>query len=208
MAETLLGGEFGYLILENIFLTDSVINVGPKSNLGLLIFLAVLLTMSQSSWSMSDNINNFKHPLGLIHHVWTCNPILNGALVLLSRRVSVSAGSNQDAQSYFRKLNSDWIFFMKSVKTDLDVVGMMKISAWLQEMLGIQPQIRRPWLELNFRNWNKPGALSRGRPLRNGYKEVEIVHLRSGDGTAVLIKRYTECLARPSVLELQLEGYV
>ena len=28
--------------------------------------------------------------------------ILNGALVLLSRRVSVSAGSNQDAQSYFR----------------------------------------------------------------------------------------------------------
>ena len=110
--------------------------------------------------------------------------ILNGALVLLSRRVSVSAGSNQDAQSYFRKLNSEWIFFMKSVKTDLDVVGMMKISAWLQEMLGIQPQIRRPWLELNFRNWNKPGALSRGRPLRNGYKEVEIVHLRSGDGTA------------------------
>ena len=76
--------------------------------------------------------------------------ILNGALVLLSRRVSVSAGSNQDAQSYFRKLNSDWIFFMKSVKTDLDVVGMMKISAWLQEMLGIQPQIRRPWLELKL----------------------------------------------------------
>ena len=110
--------------------------------------------------------------------------ILNGALVLLSRRVSVSAGSNQDAQSYFRKLNSDWIFFMKSVKTDLDVVGMMKISAWLQEMLGIQPQIRRPWLELNFRNWNKPGALSRGRPLRNSYKEVEIVHLKSRDGTA------------------------
>ena len=132
--------------------------------------------------------------------------ILNGALVLLSRRVSVSAGSNQDAQSYFRKLNSEWIFFMKSVKTDLDVVGMMKISAWLQEMLGIQPQIRRPWLELNFRNWNKPGALSRGRPLRNGYKEVEIVHLRSGMG--LLIKRYTECLARPSVLELQMEGYV
>ena len=110
--------------------------------------------------------------------------ILNGALVLLSRRVSVSAGSNQDAQSYFRKLNSDWIFFMKSVKTDLDVVGMMKISAWLQEMLGIQPQIRRPFLELNFRNWNKPGALSRGRPLRNSYKEVEIVHLKSRDGTA------------------------
>ena len=110
--------------------------------------------------------------------------ILNGALVLLSRRVSVSAGSNQDAQSYFRKLKSDWIFFMKSVKTDLDVVGMMKISAWLQEMLGIQPQIRRPWLELNFRNWNKPGALSRGRPLRNSYKEVEIVHLKSRDGTA------------------------
>ena len=110
--------------------------------------------------------------------------ILNGALVLLSRRVSVSAGSNQDAQSYFRKLNSDWIFFMKSVKTDLDVVGMMKISAWLQEMLGIQPQIRRPWLELDFRNWNKPGALSRGRPLRNSYKEVEIVHLKSRDGTA------------------------
>ena len=110
--------------------------------------------------------------------------ILNGALVLLSRRVSVSAGSNQDAQSYFRKLNSDWIFFMKSVKTDLDVVGMMKISAWLQEMLGIQPQIRRPWLELNFRNWNKPGALSRGRPVRNSYKEVEIVHLKSRDGTA------------------------
>ena len=110
--------------------------------------------------------------------------ILKGALVLLSRRVSVSAGSNQDAQSYFRKLNSDWIFFMKSVKTDLDVVGMMKISAWLQEMLGIQPQIRRPWLELNFRNWNKPGALSRGRPLRNSYKEVEIVHLKSRDGTA------------------------
>ena len=110
--------------------------------------------------------------------------ILNGALVLLSRRVSVSAGSNQDAQSYFRKLNSDWIFFMKSVKTDLDVVGMMKISVWLQEMLGIQPQIRRPWLELNFRNWNKPGALSRGRPLRNSYKEVEIVHLKSRDGTA------------------------
>ena len=110
--------------------------------------------------------------------------ILNGALVLLSRRVSVSAGSNQDAQSYFRKLNSDWIFFMKSVKTDLDVVGMMKISAWLQEMLGIQPQIRRPWLELNFRNWNKPGALSRGRPVRNSCKEVEIVHLKSRDGTA------------------------
>ena len=110
--------------------------------------------------------------------------ILNGALVLLSHRVSVSAGSNQDAQSYFRKLKSDWIFFMKSVKTDLDVVGMMKISAWLQEMLGIQPQIRRPWLELNFRNWNKPGALSRGRPLRNSYKEVEIVHLKSRDGTA------------------------
>ena len=110
--------------------------------------------------------------------------ILNGALVLLSRRVSVSAGSNQDAQSYFRKLNSDWIFFMKSVKTDLDVVGMMKISAWLQEMLGIQLQIRRPWLELNFRNWNKPGALSRGRPLLNSYKEVEIVHLKSRDGTA------------------------
>ena len=36
--------------------------------------------------------------------------ILNGALVLLSHRVSVSAGSNQDAPSYFRKLNSDWIF--------------------------------------------------------------------------------------------------
>ena len=51
-------------------------------------------------------------------------------------------------------------------------------------MLGIQPQIRRPWLELNFRNWNKPGALSRGRPLQNSYKEVEIVHLKSRDGTA------------------------
>ena len=73
---------------------------------------------------------------------------------------------------------------MKSGKTDLDVVGMMKISAWLQEMLGIQPQVKRPWLELNFRNWKKPGALSRGHNLPNGYKEVETVHLRSGDGTA------------------------
>ena len=84
LAETLLGGEFGYLILENIFLTDSVINVGPKSNLGLLIFLAVLLTMSQSSWDMSDNINHFKHPLGLIHHVWTCNPMCQDWYVILT----------------------------------------------------------------------------------------------------------------------------
>ena len=76
------------------------------------------------------------------------------------------------------------VVLMQSVKTDLDVVGMMKISAWLQEMLGIQPQIRRPWLELNVRNWNKPGALSRGHIVRNDYKKVEIVNLRSRDETA------------------------
>ena len=110
--------------------------------------------------------------------------ILNGALELLSRRVNVTANSNQNVKSYFGKWHHDWGFLMKSEKTDLDVVGMMKISEWLQEMLGIQPQVRRPWLELNFRNWNKPGALSRGRPLRNNYKEVEIVHLKSRDGTA------------------------
>ena len=92
--------------------------------------------------------------------------------------------SNQNVKCYFGKWHHDWGFLMKSEKTDLDVVGMMKISEWLQEMLGIQPQVRRPWLELNFRNWNKPGALSRGRPLRNSYKEVEIVHLKSRDGTA------------------------
>ena len=110
--------------------------------------------------------------------------ILNGALELLSRRVNVTANSYQNVKSYFGKWHHEWGFLMKSEKTDLDVVGMMKISAWLQEMLGIQPQVRRPWLELNFRNWNKPGALSRGRPLRNNYKEVEIVHLKSRDGTA------------------------
>ena len=110
--------------------------------------------------------------------------ILNGALELLSRRVNVTANSYQNVKSYFGKWHHEWGFLMKSEKTDLDVVGMMKISAWLQEMLGIQPQVRRPWLELNFRNWNKPGALSRGRPLRNSYKEVEIVHLKSRDGTA------------------------
>ena len=110
--------------------------------------------------------------------------ILNGALELLSRRVNVTANSYQNVKSYFGKWHHDWGFLMKSEKTDLDVVGMMKISEWLQEMLGIQPQVRRPWLELNFRNWNKPGALSRGRPLRNNYKEVEIVHLKSRDGTA------------------------
>ena len=109
--------------------------------------------------------------------------ILNGALELLSRRVNVTANSYQNVKSYFGKWHHEWGFLMKSEKTDLDVVGMMKISAWLQEMLGIQPQVRRPWLELNFRNWNKPGALSRGRPLRNSYKEVEIVHLKSRDGT-------------------------
>ena len=110
--------------------------------------------------------------------------ILNGALELLSRRVNVTANSYQNVKSYFGKWHHEWGFLMKSEKTDLDVVGMMKISAWLQEMLGIQPQVRRPWLELNFRNWNKPGALSRGRPLRNSFKEVEIVHLKSRDGTA------------------------
>ena len=110
--------------------------------------------------------------------------ILNGALELLSRRVNVTANSYQNVKSYFGKWHHDWGFLMKSEKTDLDVMGMMKISEWLQEMLGIQPQVRRPWLELNFRNWNKPGALSRGRPLRNNYKEVEIVHLKSRDGTA------------------------
>ena len=110
--------------------------------------------------------------------------ILNGALELSSRRVNVTANSYQNVKSYFGKWHHEWGFLMKSEKTDLDVVGMMKISAWLQEMLGIQPQVRRPWLELNFRNWNKPGALSRGRPLRNNYKEVEIVHLKSRDGTA------------------------
>ena len=110
--------------------------------------------------------------------------ILNGALELLSRRVNVTANSYQNVKSYFGKWHHDWGFLMKSEKTDLDVMGMMKISEWLQEMLGIQPQVRRPWLEHNFRNWNKPGALSRGRPLRNNYKEVEIVHLKSRDGTA------------------------
>ena len=110
--------------------------------------------------------------------------ILNGALELLSRRVNVTANSYQNIKSYFGKWNRDWSFLMKSAKTDVDVVGMMKISAWLQEMLGIQAQVRRPWLELNFRNWKKPGALSKGRELPNGYKEVEIVNLRSGDGTA------------------------
>ena len=110
--------------------------------------------------------------------------ILNGALELLSRRVNVTANSYQNVKSYFGKWHHEWGFLMKSEKTDLDVVGMMKISAWLQEMLGIQPQVRRPWLELNFRNWNKPGALSRGRPLQNSFKEVEIVHLKSRDGTA------------------------
>ena len=40
--------------------------------------------MSQSSWDMSDNINNFKHPLGLIHHVWTCNPMCQDWYVILT----------------------------------------------------------------------------------------------------------------------------
>ena len=84
---------------------------------------------------------------------------------------------------------------IKSVKTDLEVVGMIKISAWLQEMLGVLPQIRRPWLEINFRNWNKPGALSRCHPLQNDYKEVELVQLKSRDGTAYH-KVYMDCLSQ------------
>ena len=122
-------------------------------------------------------------PATIMRYTLPCG-ILNGALELLSRRVNVTANSYQNVKSYFGKWHHDWGFLMKSEKTDLDVVGMIKISAWLQEMLGIQPQVRRPWLELNFRNWNKPGALSRGRPLRNSYKEVEIVYLKSRDGTA------------------------
>jgi len=111
--------------------------------------------------------------------------ILQGALQLLSERVMAKSWINQHSVAKFTYWFNKWRFSMgHSGKANVPVIGMMKFSAWLQEMLGVTPQVRKPWLEINFKNYSMPCAFSGGREMRWGWKEMDVAHLKSTDGNS------------------------